>query len=364
MSKRAIPEKLTAYLLGILGIGYEVNLEPRGNAFIFRFMNGFPGGFCVSIDFDNRREERVDADKKATLELLALCEEFNIPVTWAICGVTAIRERDVFECILNSKVKHEIAVHTFDHIDFSKCSEELARSQVLDTIKLFPSEIKCTTFIFPWNRTGHFELLREMGFIAYRGRERKLAYPSRNNGLWNLHPLFYLYEKNYTHSSVLKALLDLAISREAIFHLWFHPWNLEVAGDVSKYIKDTIRPLFEYADLKRKDGELWICTLGELANYCEARSGTKVHHRERNGSIEIGIERRMEDAGFSKGQVLTLGVKIPDGIAKIKASLEGNPLQEDRLILKGLSREGRFLLLNLLLDKPFTLVTIEFIKGI
>jgi len=201
-----------------------------------------------------------------------------------------------------------------------------------------------------------------MGFTAYRGREKKLAYPSKNNGLWNVHPLFYLYERNYTYSGVLKALLDLAISREAVFHLWFHPWNLEVAGDVSRYIKDTIRPLFEYADLKRKDGELWVCTLGELANYCEARSRTEVHHHERDGSVDIGIEHRMDDARFSRRQVLTLGVKIPSGVIKIKASLAGNPVQEDRLILKGSSRRGRFLFLNLPLDKPSTLLTLEFIK--
>ncbi|MEM2921990.1 MAG: polysaccharide deacetylase family protein [Candidatus Bathyarchaeia archaeon] len=361
LSRRYIPEGVTAQLLKALGISYEGKAETREKVSISKFMNGCAGGFCISIDFDNRKDERIEVDKEATLEILSLCDEFNIPVTWAICGVTAVRERDAFDCILNSKVRHEIAVHTFDHVDFSNqnCTEELARSQILNTINLLPPG-SGRTFIFPWNRTGHFEVLRELGFIAYRGRDRKLAYPSKANGLWNIHPLFYLDDKNYSCSNVLKALLDLAISREAIFHLWFHPWNLEAFGSVSRYVRDTIRPLFEYADSKRRSGELWVCTMGELANYCEARSNAKVNYNESKRSMDICIECKIEDVRFSSKQVLTLGVRMPKGVTKIKASSDGAPIGEESLKLRNLSRESRSLYLNLLFDAPRKKIRLDF----
>ena len=364
LSSGLVPEGLTARLLGVLGIGYCKVTEPRERVFIPKFMNGCAGGFCVSIDFDNRRKDRAEVNRRATFEILALCEEFDIPATWAICGITAVKEREAFESILSSRVGNEIAVHTFDHVDFSSqsCTEELARSQILRTLELLPPRAGRATFVFPWNRMGHLELLREMGFIAYRGRDRKLAYPSKNNGLWDIHPLFYLSERNYTHSGVLRALLDLAMSSEALFHLWFHPWNLEVAGDVPRYINDTIRPLFEYADLKRRQGDLWVCTLGELANYCEARSKARVSYREVKGSMEIDVKCKIEDARFNSKQLLTLGVEMPGEATNVKASLDGVQVEEGALAIRKFGRGSRALYLNMLFDNPLKHVKLEFLR--
>jgi peptidoglycan/xylan/chitin deacetylase (PgdA/CDA1 family) len=362
ISRRVIPEGVTAKLLKTIGIDYERKTELEGKVFIPRFMNGCGGGFCISIDFDNRRDDRLEIDRRATLEILTLCEEFNIPVAWAVCGVTALREKDVFERILASKVKHEIAIHTFDHVDFSDpdCTEELARSQVLKTMSLLPHEEGRATFIFPWNNTGHFKVLEELGFIAYRGRETKLAYPSKNNGLWNIHPLLYLSKKNYTYSRMLKALLDLAISHEAVFHLWFHPWNLEVDGDVSRYIRDTLRPLFEYAWLKRRRKELWVCTLRDMANYCEARSCAKISHEENDRRMNINVECKIDDVRFREKPVLTLGVRMPKDIGKIRVSLDGFPVHDDELVFKKSGGKSEVLYLNLFFESPFKNVHINF----
>ncbi len=357
-----VPDGVAVGLLKILGIDYERGKEPREKVFISRFLGGCAGAFCISIDFDNRRDDRLEVDREATLEILALCEEFNIPVTWAICGVTAMGEKNVFQRILGSKVKHELAIHTFDHVDFSnpECTEELAKSQILGTISLLPPGAGRETFIFPWNRPGHFNILNELGFIAYRGRDRKLAYPSKNNGLWNIHPLFYLSEKNYTYSSMLKALLDLAISKEAVFHLCFHPWNLEKNGDVSRYVKDTLRPLFEYVDLRRREGKLWVCTLGDIANYCEARSRAKISYEENSRSMGVSVECRVEDARFRKNQVLTLGIRILKYIGKVRASVDGSPIPAEGLVFKKQGRGTRVLYLDLLFDSPFKNLHLNF----
>ncbi|MBO3799314.1 MAG: polysaccharide deacetylase family protein [Thermoproteota archaeon] len=362
ISRRVFPDGVTFRLLRVLGIDYEMRKEPVEKVFVSRFLGGCNGAFCISVDFDNRRDDRQEVDRAATLEILSLCEEFNIPVTWAICGVTAVKEKNVFQRILDSKIKHEIAIHTFDHIDFSspECTEELAKSQILRTISLLPPGAGRETFIFPWNREEHFNILNELGFIAYRGRDRKLAYPSKNNGLWNIHPLFYLSEKNYTYSSVLKALLDLAISKEAVFHLWFHPWNLEKNGNASRYVKDTLRPLLEYADFKRRKGKLWICTLGDIANYCEARSKAKISFKEKGRSMDISVECRVEDTRFRKNQVLTLGIRIFKNVGKTTVFLDGSSIPAEELVFKKQDRRTGVLYLNLLFDKHFKNLHLDF----
>lgn len=362
ISRRVFPDVFTFRLLRILGIDYERVKEPAEKVFVSRFLGGCAGAFCISVDFDNRRDDRLEVDRTATLEILSLCEEFNIPVTWAICGVTAINEKDVFQRILDSKVKHEIAIHTFNHVDFSspECTEELAKSQILRTISLLPPGAGRETFIFPWNREGYFNVLNELGFIAYRGRGRKLAYPSKNNGLWNIHPLFYLSEKNYTCSNLLKALLDLAVSREAVFHLWFHPWNLEKNGDASRYVKDTLRPLFEYAESKRREKKLWVCTLGDIANYCEARSKAKISFEENSRGMDISVECRVEDIRFRKNQVLTLGIRIIKDVRKTLVRLDGSSIPAEEPVFKKQDRRTGVIYLNLLLDKHFKNVHLDF----
>jgi hypothetical protein len=362
ISRRVFPDSVSFRLLRILGIDYERGGEPVEKVFVSRFLGGCDGAFCVSIDFDNRRDDRVEVDREATLEILALCEEFNIPVTWAVCGLTAVREKNVFQRILASKVKHELAIHTFDHVDFSspECTEEVARTQILRTISLLPPENRRETFIFPWNKAGHFNILNELGFIAYRGRERKLAYPSKNNGLWNIHPLFYLSEKNYTYSSVLKALLDLAISREAVFHLWFHPWNLEKNGDASRYVEDTLRPLFQHVESRRREGKLWVCTLGDIANYCEARSQAKVSYVENGGSVDVSVECRVDETRFRRNQVLTLGVRILRDVGEIRVSLDGSLIPTESLVFKKTGWGAGVLYLDLFFDGYFKNLHLDF----
>lgn len=355
LAYRMLPDVLTRYLLNVLGIGFEKVAKCGQAAFVARYISGCRGCFCVSVDFDNRDEHRREISTKATVELVSLCEEFDIPITWAICGITAVNESEAFNRIVNSKVKHELAIHTYDHVDFSdpSCDERLARSQVTRTIQLLPPSRGPLTFVFPWNRYGHFNLLRDEGFIAYRGNSRKLGFPSKMSGLWNIYPLVYISEKSYTHSVVLKAFLDLAMSYRSVFHLWFHPWNLEVGGDVSKYISETLRPLFKRAQSERRKGRLWVCTLSELANYCEARSiCTLTHFRPNNRSIVIYVKSEIPDDRFNKKQCLTLGVKIPKNDGFPKFSLDEQSVDERDAIVGEECCGWRITYVNVFIDKP------------
>jgi len=347
------PDALTRYLLNVMGIEYVKEVEGSEAAFVARYLNGSQGCLCISVDFDNRDERKRAISTKATIELVDLSEEFSIPITWAICGTTAINEDEAFRRIVSSKVGHELAIHTFDHQDFSDptCDEGSARSQITKTIQILPPSGSPATFVFPWNRYGHFDLLKDEGFIAYRGRKRRLGYPSKISDLWDIHPLVYISEKSYSYSGILKALVDLAITHRALFHLWLHPWNMEAGGDVSKYLSDTLRPLFQHVKSRRQEGKLWLCTLGELANYCEARSNcTLTHFNPEDRSIIIDAKCEIKDDRFNKRQFLTLGVKIPkNGVRELRE--DGNKIEKGDIMTVE-DRDGRMLYVNVFFDKP------------
>ena len=71
------------------------------------------------------------------------------------------------------------------------------------------SQVRPRTFIFPWNRENHFEVLRRMGFKTYRGKERVIGPPDHSMGLWNERPVFYVDQKSYGAESLMMKYADL-----------------------------------------------------------------------------------------------------------------------------------------------------------
>lgn len=76
---------------------------------------------------------------------------------------------DIIKLLMESKVEQEIACHSFSHIDFSKCSKEVALAEIKKCKEVMKDYgIKPITFIFPKNRIGHLDLLRQEGFKTFR----------------------------------------------------------------------------------------------------------------------------------------------------------------------------------------------------
>ena len=53
-----------------------------------------------------------------------MSEKYSIPMTWAICGLTAEEDPESYRAILRSKQPQEIGVHTYSHADVSSCTDE------------------------------------------------------------------------------------------------------------------------------------------------------------------------------------------------------------------------------------------------
>jgi len=208
--------------------------------------------------------------------------------------------KSLIEKIQSNPVKQEIGSHSFSHIIFGDkgCSSESARSDVAECVKAAEQfGIKMKSFVFPRDRVGHLDILKEFGFTAYRGaipkwyeqgEERGIAkrlahlwdvvraaapptvLPEREaNGLLNIPGSMIFFPMHGARRYIPMSLrvkrahkgLDLAAREKRIFHLWFHPTNM--AFEIDRMF-DGLRAILQHAANLRERGVLETLSMSEI----------------------------------------------------------------------------------------------------
>lgn len=277
------------------------------------------GTFCISIDTEllwGRRNLDINAfvgyaKKVRTIvkKLLALFDKYEIPATWAIVGKLFLppkAENDLWhgKDIVDEIAKHknqEIACHSFSHILFGdpKCTKENAEAEIKKCVEIAEkNNIKLNSFIFPQNSIGHLDILKQYGFICYRGKDpywfRKfdplskflqiidfllcLAPPVSSafvdkTDLVNVPgSMFYVsrwglrkYLPSFCWTIKAKKGINKAIKQEKIFHLWFHPITLSGTENDIKIHLQGLEEVLHYANNLRARGRLDIKAMQEIA---------------------------------------------------------------------------------------------------
>ena len=223
---------------------------------------------CISVDFDVTVPSRFDDNRNGTLALLELAGRYEVPVTWAVCGKSAEADMKSFSAIAGTR-RDEVGVHTYSHVDATVASAEEFRSDVQRCIQVLGLDSP-RSFVFPWNREAHFDVLRGLGFRVFRGKKRSIGMPVRKGGLWNVRPVYYVDQKSAGAESLMKQYVDVCVSLSTPFHLWTHPWSLVSRGDTRPLMR-TLESLFAHISERRARGELATTTLGELAAGLDAR---------------------------------------------------------------------------------------------
>jgi peptidoglycan/xylan/chitin deacetylase (PgdA/CDA1 family) len=301
-----------------------------------RFPNNATGGMILSADFElawaPRFSKRVAAPLKHALnlaaqerrnfpQLISIFDKHKIPCTWATVGHLFLTEApedhyknikrlpyfetewlkftsgdwfdnvpqtnwkeapewyapDLINQILASELNHEIATHTFSHINFSDkiCPPEVADDEILyskmamESYKLTPESI-----CFPFGSYGNVPILKKHGIKIYRRKllTHQLAYP-----FYDDHDLLVTLSSdafdrsNHTWSAAyycrrFMKVIDKAIKTGTIAHFVFHPsmdpWM----------ISEVMEDLLKYASKKRDEGKLWIGTMSEIAHHIDGNN--------------------------------------------------------------------------------------------
>ena len=262
--------------------------------------------------------------------LLNLFEKHNIPATWAVVGhlfldhcekedgmphkemprfkedwyscdpCTDIQKdplyygKDIVEKILSNRIVHEIGYHSFSHVVFSECSREVAEAEIKMSDKLAKEfGIKLKSFVFPENKIGHVDVLKENGFKIYRGEnlgrydlnqsflirkfnggiDKMIAPPTEPkwmDGIWMIPGSMFFCDPQIKFSVLPRAKLGLyrAMRSKKVFHVWLHPHNLLMYPS----LKDDLDKFLGIVSKKRDEGKIEVMTMGKFA---EVLDGTK-----------------------------------------------------------------------------------------
>lgn len=276
--------------------------------------------------------------RRVTRELLDLLDEYEVPATWAVVGHLFLETcegplhghlhleqprhswfpdwyyndpgtnvhsdpgwyaPDIVDAILGSKTRHEIACHSFSHCIFgdSGCERRVAVSELAECRRLADSKaIELKSFVFPRNSVGHLDVLRESGYLCYRGpyssspttgvlRFLRRAYGVAKEFIPSAPPtsectmtegLVAIPDSMLIRSRLgWRKVIPLSITqyraqlgiRDAsdkgtIFHIWTHPLNLAYQR-VAMF--DLLRSVLETVNRERERGRIRTCTMAEVA---------------------------------------------------------------------------------------------------
>ena len=247
-------------------------------------------------------------------ELLALFEQYNIPVSWAVVGhlfldgcqrndgrahpelerlpyfenefwryqlgdwfdddpccaaaeAPAWYAPDLICAILDANVKHEIACHSFSHMDFSDgvCPPGVADSELQKCQEIAREwGLEMRSFVFPGNLVGNLASLKRYGFTAYRWHSGyELDVPRQDDlGLWQI-PGGSCWEKPEgwpvdAWIGALRRCVERALETGTVLHLWFHPSCDPIN------VKTIFPALLDYVATHHRD--LWVTTMAGLVD--------------------------------------------------------------------------------------------------
>lgn len=295
------------------------------------FKNGCSAAASISADFElnwafrcmaaAERDKLSIAERQNVPYILALLDEFKIPITWATVGHLFLQSckcdgklphtdmprppanprwqgdwykhdpcsdvqqdplwyaPDLVKQIVNAKVAHEVGSHSFSHIDFSPqtSDRELVEREMQESLTAVEGfGLKLKSLVYPYNHMGHsyHDLLHQFGIIAVRHRDDKvrLSYPERSpSGVYKIYESMNLRSPSfYDYRDKAEIFIEGAVEAGAAYHLWFHP--SDARGTFEKEFREILEVIYRYRD----SGNVWVATMGDLAAYCEARESVSL----------------------------------------------------------------------------------------
>jgi peptidoglycan/xylan/chitin deacetylase (PgdA/CDA1 family) len=274
-------------------------------AWAWRYVKGAADPQAIAL-------QKAEQTRRNLPVLLKLFDDFNVPVTWATVGhlflercahqdgrphpdfprlpyfenehwrytggdwfdgdpcsdyraAPAWYAPDLLRDILAAKTQHEIACHTFSHIDCSDgtCPPKVMDAELAECQRLAAEwGIELRSFVFPGNLAGNLSTLKKHGFTAYRWHGHcELDVPQQDeHGLWRI-PGGVCWEKpeGWPVKAWIGALcrcVDRALETGTALHLWFHP-SCEMVD-----VEEVCPAVLDYLAAYRND--VWITTMGSL----------------------------------------------------------------------------------------------------
>ena len=196
--------------------------------------------------------------------LLKLSDKYRIPVIFAIVGQIGVDEsngKDLIEAIKNTTTHHEIASHSFSHVDLSdeETTQKIAEYEITQSAQVLRQyDSQLSTFIFPNNHPAYLDLVRENGFNVYRTRVNE-AIKKDAHGLSQFPLGMWLSPQASSPKDLIK-LIDVGIAKNQLVNFWCHLFEF----DSTLQFRSFFEPIFAHIESCRKTGKIDALTVREI----------------------------------------------------------------------------------------------------
>jgi hypothetical protein len=286
--------------------------------------------FQYSKSSKSRSVELGMRERKQVTEILAVCDERFVPMTWATVGHLCLSSckrsssgiahpelprhkhfqnnhwdfscgdwfqndpctnvdsdpawyaPDLVEAIVSARAKHELASHGFSHVSLGPdCPPEVVASELDACIEAMkPFGVRPTTLVFPGNYVGNLNVIAAKGFKTVRAfpfATAAISLPIKiYDGLWGVHSSIDVDKGTESVNlerrlSMLKAHVERAMTHKLSAHFWFHPSLSEIR------MRTLLFPLIRYCVELRDQERIDIFTIDRLVKETELAIGKQAH---------------------------------------------------------------------------------------
>jgi peptidoglycan/xylan/chitin deacetylase (PgdA/CDA1 family) len=328
------------------------------------FKHNAAAAVCISADFEmgwgwrslgaNAAESMGEKERRNVPMIVALLEEYSIPITWATVGhlflescvrssaglahptmprpltdgtwsgewyardpCSNVRDAsswygpDLIQQIIESRIPHEIGTHSFSHVNCHapySSPEVISRELESCSDVMRPFGLRPRSLVFPRNRAeyAYLPLLARAGITVVRHRERekgiRLSYPERTSaGVYKIYESMNLrIARRYDYLQKAKIFIQKAIARRAVYSLWFHP------SDPTEWFDPQLREILGHIDSERRRGKLWVTTMQDVAAYCEAREQLQLSTERHDSSLTVSIRSGLDTSRYGTPELTLL----------------------------------------------------------
>jgi peptidoglycan/xylan/chitin deacetylase (PgdA/CDA1 family) len=278
-----------------------------------------------------RQRRAFDNYRPLLRRLLDLLDTYQIPATFAVVGHLFLKPEDrrarigtnlpkddpwyfapdVIEAIRAAHTPHEIGTHTFSHVFADEVTPDEWDEELRACVHIHEEhQLTLRSLVYPRNHIAYIETLPRYGIIAYRGAEQKwyrqpsgllgrmvsyldylLALPPvtydaatlrEGERLVNLPASQFLMSYDGLRGWIptvcrvrqAKLGIERAVSRNHLYHLWFHPFNL----GSSPRMYDTLEQILREVARRRDAGQLRAMTMQQAAEWILAEMPESTTH--------------------------------------------------------------------------------------
>tara|TARA_B100000242_G_scaffold258217_1_gene202434 strand:- start:659 stop:1522 length:864 start_codon:yes stop_codon:yes gene_type:complete len=286
-------------------------------------MNSQKPSFSISIDLElawgvwdriNSKylNNAINLEREIVDKLINIFNTYEIPVTWATVAALIDQKNkminigdkkawyapDIIEKIIDTKINHLIASHSYAHPNFKKSTETEIIEDFEKAEYFFKSiGLSPNVLVFPRNQVAHLSILKKFNYKFYRSIDKswykeiskfnlligKIAnindkiFPFKSNsvksiihsnGLIEIPSSILLISRNGFKFAVtnlnmfykIKKGIEMAIKNRECFHIWFHPSNFYFKSNKQF---DLLKKILIFINEKRTEGLIDVKLLNQ-----------------------------------------------------------------------------------------------------